>query len=698
MNEEMKDVLHRIATLEDEVQLLKQQLAKSKVEIPIQMNTDKKEATPPPSRPVITPPTVAIEKLEQEKPIVSSLQKQPKDELDFEKQLGIWLPRVFMFILLLGVLWGLKVGMDYGVITDPVRIGLGYAGTGLLYFLGMRYMESGKNGYGLTLLGGFIALGILTTFAAHHLYGYLSFVMALLVGIVYIGTGLWLSMRTKSETLTIFSAIAGFLLPFLLEGQGATAIQFCLYMLLLFMSLFYVSLSQKHKYTFYITFLLFHLTLLVYILLEGINNSESIIVGTIILQHLSLLFFYLKGTISRQVFTEALIYSNFVFAIGWVQLLDSTERIVVYGAFALLYVALAAYYFTKKDVLLRGVLSAVAVFAISVFVLSFDFENYQFKLMLLLVNGAIGMWVGLRYDTLRTIFTSAFIYLLTFQTILVMDFTELQSMEHVTWILLLATMIWIFYSLYQYPAAHFKGENSRKLDKLLIIGQLVSMIYLYNVVGIATTYFLFTKETGWHILMAVMIVTLCLMYLFNKWEHGQYLTHAVVIEYLLLGIMSFGFGIGGYYNDQGFIFNLFVEIIYVVILFLLFVSFIRNRFYMTQQQLKLDVAGLAVVMQITSFIYLNKWYFAIVNVNNWSWEYVLLFHTFLLFAFAFLSISIGRRMLWKKVKVIGVALIGVCILKLFFVDLANISILFRAVLFTVVGIVGLIYSRTLLKD
>ena len=256
-----------------------------------------------------------------------------KPEFDLEKVLSQWLPRVFMFILLLGVLWGLKVGMDNGYITNPVRIVMGYLGTGLLYYFGMKYYKKVNKVFGFTLLGGFIALGILTTFAAHHLYDYFNFIIAFMIGVAYIAAGLWLSEKTKSETLTIFSAIAGFLLPFLLEGNSATSIQFCAYILILFLSLYYVSMRQKHKLAFYISFLLFHLTLLTYGLLNGEVGDEPIIVGTVLVQHILLLAFYLKGEIERHVFTEALIYSNFVFALGWIKLLEHDQEILVYGLF-----------------------------------------------------------------------------------------------------------------------------------------------------------------------------------------------------------------------------------------------------------------------------------------------------------------------------------------------------------------------------
>ena len=85
---------------------------------------------------------------EQKQPVRDEVPMQQivKKEFDLQKLLSNWLPRVFMFILLLGVLWGLKVGMDNGFITNPVRVGMGYTGTILLYFLGTRYTMVGKKG------------------------------------------------------------------------------------------------------------------------------------------------------------------------------------------------------------------------------------------------------------------------------------------------------------------------------------------------------------------------------------------------------------------------------------------------------------------------------------------------------------------------------------------------------------------------
>ncbi|WP_339162389.1 DUF2339 domain-containing protein [Siminovitchia sp. FSL W7-1587] len=736
MDENIKKLVRRVETLEEEVSTLKRKIAKMeplstadirKAEVKespqkttVEQTGERMTAEPESkqtaaqtmaeledkqivaqttaeleSKQTVAQTTAELESKQKAQPV--QMKQEPKKEVDFEKILGIWLPRVFMFILLLGVLWGLKVGMDNGWITYSVRIVMGYASTILLYYLGMRYVKGEKKLFGVTLLGGVIALGILTTFAAHYLYDYFHYMLAFIIGIFYIALGLFLSKKTKSETLTIFSAIAGFLLPFLLEGQGATALQFCLYILLLFLSLFYVSLSEKHKITFYVTFVLFHVTLMIYANFAGTYGSEYIIVATVLIQHISLLTFYIRGLISRQVFTEVLIYTNFVFAISWIKLLIQPQEVVVYGLFALLYIVLTAYVFSEKDRSLQGVLSAVAVFATSVFILSFQLEHIQVKLMLLLINGAIGLWVGLYYATKRTIVTSSIIYGITAWTVILTVYMErFVSYDHLVWLLLLITMGWIYHSIYRFGPNKFHLQV-QKIDMSLMIGQIISLLYIFHLtqIWLAQTYLPYETES--HIQALIFMAALLFMYFAYKWKHGVYVTYAAVIEYLVLGLVIVSLPLTDDFLNQWFLFHLFVEIGYVFLLTCLFVIIFKGKLP-NKEGLKAKASAYFIALQVTCFIFLNKWYFAITNVYDWDREYVFLVHTFLLFLFAFLSISLGRKWNWKAVKIIGSLLIGFCLLKLFFIDLINISIIIRAILFIIVGVVGLLYSRTLLKD
>ncbi|MDV6377471.1 DUF2339 domain-containing protein [Sporosarcina sp. GW1-11] len=683
-----KEILQRVSDLESEVHLLRQELDhlkedRQRVKESHDVVRKKKEFVKP--SPI----------LEDERWVTDhTVPRKEKKEVDFEKQLRVWLPRVFMFILLLGVLWGLKVGMEYGFITGVVRIVLGFVASAGLYFLGMRYIKRGKNGFGLTLLGGFIALGILTTFAAYYLYDYFNFFVAFIVGIGYIVAGLYLSLKTKSETLTIFSALAGFLLPFLLQGQGATDIQFCLYVLLLFSSLFFVSLRNQHKYSFYVTFLLFHLTLVAYVVLGGFEVNEKIMVATALLQHIVLLAVYLRGYIARQVFTETLIYTNFVFALGWIKFLEYHQEIILFGLFAALYVTLAVYAFVRKKSLLHGVFSAVAILAISAFILAFQSDEMYVKVILLLLNGAIGVWIGLYYQTIRSVVTGGIVYLFAaYATVIAVVFTSLWTIEHLVWFVLIVTMCVLYYSFYRWRPSFIK--DIFHIDQSLVVGQLIFLVYVFKIVKLFLEDMNGSYQTLLHIQLGILAIVLGIFYTLRKWQHGRYITHAVTIEFLLASFIILGTSLGGSTIGNVFYFNLAVQLVYVALLMLLFLSIVTNSFYLS---LRIQTSALAVCMQIITFIFLNKWYFAIVWMNNWSTEWILLVHTSWLFGFAFLSITIGRKMQWKAVKVLGVVLIGACIVKLFLVDLYSISIIIRSVLFIVVGVAGLLYTRTLWRE
>ena len=124
----------------------------------------------------------------------------------------------------------------------------------------------------------------------------------------------------------------------------------------------------------------------------------------------------------------------------------------------------------------------------------------------------------------------------------------------------------------------------------------------------------------------------------------------------------------------------------------------KDKFMIKLASFKGSLPILAVIIQAVYFIFLNKWFLTFVHTYEWDREYILLGHTFLLFAFAFVSISIGRKLGWKYVKFIGAGFIVVCVLKLFIIDLGAVSILIRAILFTIVGIVGLLYSKSLFKE
>ncbi|MGI6577527.1 MAG: DUF2339 domain-containing protein [Eubacteriales bacterium] len=77
---------------------------------------------------------------------------------------------------------------------------------------------------GTVLLSGAVSVAILTTFAMHVLYGFVPPFIAFILNLIWIGLGLFLSDRHRSEAIAILTACAGYLVPFLVEGKEHAAI------------------------------------------------------------------------------------------------------------------------------------------------------------------------------------------------------------------------------------------------------------------------------------------------------------------------------------------------------------------------------------------------------------------------------------------------------------------------------------------
>lgn len=89
--------------------------------------------------------------------------KPPKPPVDWEHAIArVWLPRVFIVVLLLGVLWGFIAAVSAGYLTQPVRCLLGLVAAGAMYFFGERQVRGQREGLAQVLLGGSVAVLMLT--------------------------------------------------------------------------------------------------------------------------------------------------------------------------------------------------------------------------------------------------------------------------------------------------------------------------------------------------------------------------------------------------------------------------------------------------------------------------------------------------------------------------------------------------------
>lgn len=142
--------------------------------------------------------------------------------LDLERQIGgRWLLYAGLLILLIGVSFFLKYAFDNEWVNATGRVAIGLGAGLFLVAGGLRLAHRDLRVFGLALTGAGVAVLYLSIYAMVALYGLVDRVTAFaLMGIVTAGT-VWLADRERTQSLAVLGMGGGFLTPFLVGGDGS---------------------------------------------------------------------------------------------------------------------------------------------------------------------------------------------------------------------------------------------------------------------------------------------------------------------------------------------------------------------------------------------------------------------------------------------------------------------------------------------
>ena len=158
----------------------------------------------------------------------SRLQKKPeprKGQFPITEWIrsGDWMARVGIALLLLGLVFLFKYGIDRGWLTPLVRVIFGGALSASLLVLGLRLTPK-RTALGQVLLGGAVATLFVTVYAAYHFYGFLAYGVAFAVMAVASVGSFALSLQHRGMALSLIATLGGLGTPFLLyTGEGSIA-------------------------------------------------------------------------------------------------------------------------------------------------------------------------------------------------------------------------------------------------------------------------------------------------------------------------------------------------------------------------------------------------------------------------------------------------------------------------------------------
>ncbi|MBO1579829.1 DUF2339 domain-containing protein [Bacillus sp. XF8] len=367
---------------------------------------------------------------------ISAFKPEPFDIIKFCQT---WLPRIFVAIMLLGVIWLFKAGVDAGLLTPAIRIVFGVVLSVGLYYVGDIQIKQERQALGLVLVGGSITGIVLTTFAAHYLYHFFPASVAFVFNIIWIILGIYLAKRYQSEYLAIFVSVGAFFVPFLLNSTTPNSYIFFGYETVLTISLLWHAYKNRYQYLYIVSYCVSVLVTFVFfvimtMLLGNLQVQLTIVYGLI---HITL-FWHMF--IDRNFIYQprmALFSANAIFFIlaivkipdftTWGLLISTVVHAVMFGI----------EYMKNKKSLFTDLLFGFAMGSFSLAIL------YEFSLVngsiVLMLQGFLGVITSMKLKQEIKFYISAVIYAIGILQTLVSPFETFMSAAFVAHLILVGT-------------------------------------------------------------------------------------------------------------------------------------------------------------------------------------------------------------------------------------------------------------------
>ncbi|MDX5474033.1 MAG: DUF2339 domain-containing protein [Bacillaceae bacterium] len=520
MDEKVLDLTKRIARLENEI-------ADVKNELRTYQNRNIKT-----EQDVIKTTWKKNEALSQKK-----LQASDKEPITFDTIVSTWLPRVFIFVLILGVIWGFVAAADRGWISPIIRVLFGFGLTGLLYWLGNLQHKKNHSQLSIVLLAGSVIVYVISIFAGNVLYEIIPhFVTVLLLGIG-IAAGVFLSRKYESEALLAIVGLGAYVYPFLFAGDTRNEYVFYVYQTLVFIGLVYESVKQQYRVTWNIANYAFIFAVLVFSVI-GVGGSSYFALSIIGLQQAVIIFltYQVKNYTSKGMYIPAIATSAlFLYGMGYSLFYQSTNLLITF------YVIMFGVYFalslirTTAHKELSNVFFVFSMFYVFIFITEL-IGSRDIIYMTFIVQAAVVYYLAQKRKSLLGTIASLIILLPVFDFLLEMPGEMFTVTLFVTWILFigffkfiymlndLSTVIKDYYIRNAFPyilsllvvvfftkiAAFFTKDSTYMMTN---IGVSISWIAFVVVAYISYSYF---KNKHWNYIgLAFLILSLSKVTLFD---------------------------------------------------------------------------------------------------------------------------------------------------------------------------------------
>lgn len=377
-----------------------------------------------------------VEKPELKQVDISAFKPEPFDIIKFCQT---WLPRIFVAIMLLGVIWLFKAGVDAGLLTPAIRIVFGVVLSIGLYYVGDMQIKQERQALGLVLAGGSITGIVLTTFAAHYLYDFFPASIAFVLNIIWIILGIYLAKRYQSEYLAIFVSVGAFFVPFLLNSTTPNSYIFFGYEMILTISLLWYAYKNRYQYLYMVSYCVSVLVTFVFFVIMTALLGNLNVQLTVVYEFIHLTLFWHMFTNRSFIYQPrmALFSANAIFFILAIVKIPNFTTGGLLISTVVHTVMFAAEYRKNKKSLFTDLLFGFAMGSFSLAIL------YEFSLVngsiVLMLQGFLGIITSVKLKQEIKFHISAVIYAIGMLQTLVSPFETFMSAAFVAHFILLGT-------------------------------------------------------------------------------------------------------------------------------------------------------------------------------------------------------------------------------------------------------------------
>jgi uncharacterized membrane protein len=507
--EEFERLERKISTLERELYLVKRQLiqAKSESEAPVIQKAE-----------VYAEPEEHFPDEENE----PFIEKEP-----FDFSVERWLPKVFLFVLLIGSIWGFMAASQNGWVTPGLRVLTGAVISMVMYYLGERYIRDQRK-LALTLLSGSIVLAIITLFSANILYGYIGGLITNLLLLVIISVGLWTSHKHGSEVILCLIGAGAYLFPFIFAGDERNEWLFYGYELVLFFVLMTFSTVKRYRIAWNIHYYLLYFSLFFFAVF-GVGAMTLTVLIPFAIQHAYVLLLIVLGRDERvsAEMIPALVSGSFIL-LGLLNDIYAAIPLFYYVTFAAVYIGVS-FIEPKEKKQTKDVLLVLGFLHVLLFL--FELLEYDWRFVLVGLQATALLWLAGRRESYLGLVASILLMMCSFLGVLVGASDDFFTIE---------LPIFVIAFGYVYLFSHFNKNESSFLNvsttaiKVVLTG--IVMFFVLRLTDFIVIGWDYTPRTT---AFTVAIAALSIAYLIFGESRKDAFYRWVGISFLALALVKF---------------------------------------------------------------------------------------------------------------------------------------------------------------